>query len=301
MSMKRVLSYVPGIGLLIVGLGLYFLCGFGCLLLPLGFFDFEDHCMDNDLLYSIRSDGKSIIQENAFLGPNYSQNTRGGHLSSVSQATKVEKLQLASGLYMLNISRNGESSRVQDTSFDYEYISEQGHVYYLESKSNSTVNQSWIGEWQPKKGFQKLADVSGEVTSLSMSLDSQFLVATYYARPKGKAKVLTVSLRDKVVNVLDFPDWALHPLMLVEGEFMVRKHISGNYGQVVRWSPELTNPNNSSNDLYIYDSPVIDIAGLNGHIWGILLKNGHPSVVRLDKSLQKVEENIGWMEFKGKS
>ena len=294
--MKRVLNYGPGVGTLIIGLCLYFLCGFGCLLLPLGLSDFEDHCMDNEILFSIRSDGRTIY-EVIYGGDEVDALAKAGRSRAIQADFSIHIEVLPSGLQMITANGRYKSENIKDSRFSYPIWSpKNGSYFFLQHKETPSVDKSWVVSWSQELGSKKLVD-SNDAEDLSLSLDEKSLVMSHWnSGPSPKMGISVYAIGSKTLTSFGCPNWIDHPVMIRDGYFLARKHVSGNYGQVIVWKPGQDDPKDGSHDVRI-GGDLIDITSLDGELWAIKRESGQCRIVRINQNLDRVIEDVGWTEI----
>lgn len=282
--------------MLIVGLGLYFLCGFGCLLLPLGPSDFEDHCMDNEILYSIRSDGRTVY-EVIYGGDEVDALAKVGRSRAIQADPSIHLEVLPSGLQMITVKGRGKSENIKDSRFsDPIWSAKDGSYFFLQHKETSSVDKSWVVSWSQNLGFKKLVEANG-AKDLSLSLDEKSLVMSQWkSGPSPSLGISVYTIGSKTLSFFGCPNWIDHPVMVRDGHFLARKHVSGNYGQVILWKPGQDDPKDGSHDVRI-GGDLIDITSLDRELWAIKRESGQCRIVRINQNLDRVIEDVGWTEI----
>jgi hypothetical protein len=255
-----------------------------------------DDCMDQDIVYGIRSDGKRIIQEE--LGVPWQKYPRTLATSNApsSKGIDVEKVLLPNGNFSLIVKCQGKAHYLEDSQFDDATVAANGHVYYLENKRTKTINRSWLGEWSPEHGFQNL-NVDG-ASQISLSVDQKHLVVTVSdGSEEHFAKI--ISLGDKSIRTIRLPKDKWDPIMLNDRDFLLFKHKEGHYGQIVQWTTGEVSIDGPKRDVWIDGGDIIDVAVLNdGQIWGIELRSGKVQLVRLKPPFEQIKQRLAWIESK---
>ena len=246
--------------------------------------------------YSIHSDGTTIIcaHENYAEVDIFAKRHRSTDLS----IPKFEVSTLKDGLTLLAIVDGGKSKNIKSTSFTKQVWSAKNQTwFFLQEVQREDSWKNWIASWDRIHGFRKLMEEPGIVMGLSLSLDQKYLVA-YTQSPKtgDPSDIFAISLGDYSMSRIAIPAWLENPLMISTDRFFVRQHNGGTEGQVVQWTPGQTDPDSRSSDLKIGGNPILDIASLNGDVWGIVERRNGVSVVRIDPSLTKIVEDLGWID-----
>jgi len=245
--------------------------------------------------YSIHSDGTTIVcqRENVEEVDIFAKK----HRSTDPSIPKFEVSTLKDGLALLTIVDRGKSKNTKATSFTKQVWSSKSQSWhFLQEIQREGEWKNWIAKWDRTNGFQKLMVEPGVIMGLSISLDQKYLVA-YTQSPKtgDPSDIFVISLGDYSMSRIAIPAWLENPLMLSMDHFLVRQHNGGTEGHVVQWTPGKTDPNMRSRDLKIDGHPILDTAGLNGDVWAIVEQRNGVSVVRIDPSLTKIIEDLGWI------
>jgi hypothetical protein len=211
---------------------------------------------------------------------------------------KFEVSTLKDGLALLTIVDGGKSNNIKSTSFTKQvWCTKNQSWYFLQEVQREGDWKNWIAKWDRSNGFRKLMVEPGVVMGLSLSLDQKYLVAYTVSPNNGDpSEIFLIFLGDYSMSNIAIPAWLENPLMISTDRFFVRQHNGGSEGQVVQWTPGQTDPDSRSSDLKIGSNPILDITGLNGDVWGIVERRNGVSVVRIDPSLTKIVEDLGWID-----
>ncbi len=250
--------------------------------------------------YAIRTDGKSIYQvQDLYVRVESTDILAASHRSFESTSIpKFTTKSLPGDLEMLTIASNGKSESIIDTRVGVDAIWDDPNkaYYFVEQKEKPSLSQKWIVGWDAVHGFRKLSNPVNYVNGLAVSLDGQFLVAQVLPLhpASNDAPILTISIRNGTQKVVECPSKMHDPIMINEHEFLLKKTRVGNSGLVVRWRPGSTEVQTLATDR----GDIAEVVSFNGNIWALMMKGRKPDIVRLDSTLTKIEEDLGWIESK---
>ncbi|MEI8281841.1 MAG: hypothetical protein WCG75_05510 [Armatimonadota bacterium] len=250
--------------------------------------------------YAIRTDGKSIFQvHDQYVKVESTDILAASHRSFESASIpKFTIKSLPGDLEMLTITSNGKSESIIDTRVGVDAIWDDPSkaYYFVEQKEKPNLSQKWIVGWDAVHGFRKLSNPVNYVNGLAVSLDGKYLVSQI--RPLHPTNdddpILTISIRDGTQKFVECPSKMYEPIMISENEFLLQKSRVGNSGLVVRWRPGSTEMQTLTTD----KGDIAEVVSFNGNIWALMMKGSKPDIVRLDSTLTRIEEDLGWIESK---
>lgn len=253
--------------------------------------------MDDDIFHSIESNGRAVVHV-YYEGQRVEVPGTKVHLPSVNSLPELKVTKLPDGAYMASVDYEGKSANIKDNSFRCDVWSFKHQAFYfIEEENPSITGRGWLCRWTVTKGFEKLKELSGYAISASLSLDqSAVVIDEYGASSDSQSSFLVYTMADGKLEKIPRPDWAAHPVMTGYHQFLLRRHDTGHEGHVVRWVPGKPDKDTANSDLRVDGGLMIDVADLDGEIWAIQVKNGKSSIVRLNRNLSKVVQDVGWVE-----
>ncbi|MBS1700597.1 MAG: hypothetical protein JST12_02970 [Armatimonadetes bacterium] len=278
-KLRRLSSVIAGItACLLIGV-VVFPCIFG-------FFSFVgDDCLDDVVLYSLRSDGHRLYVSEWTENPTAVPDPQ---LSADMDQPSVQVSNTNSGIEMLTISDGENQVRRQGYSFGSPiWSTKTGKLFVIENARPGTSDddRSFILSWSPTDGFKKLTRDMLGLGELSLSLDQSHLVALITSTDQNQ--ILDRSLETGEQRLFSCPSSAYKPLMIGPSEFLFLKHDKGHFSTVVRWQIGQIGPPKKLECA----EPLIDVAALGSHVWGLTYTD-RPNVLELDDNLSTVKRRI---------
>lgn len=262
-------------------------CSFTCLFAPV--LIPRDDCMDNDLLYSLTSDGKTLLTGVEWQSPkDLLKNTRYMVKEQIPITYKVRNFK--EGEQTLRIHFKGKTySHTFAFVSDLVWSRKHETLFFVDHKEYMTQHVR-VGFWNAKQGFGSIGDYkSGSVSSSGLSSDEEYMAIGLLGIEDQQTRLLLSSLTTRQEQMVTPPSWAKKHIMMSNGNFLLFRHDRGNYGQVYLWNafkPE------EPKTLGI-DGNIIDALAFNGHVWGLRMFGSPPHLVRLGPTGTTVEEDLG--------